>query len=43
MNVIFHPAHDHGLAIELDQNSAKITVQFVPQNLVAQKRAAVFG
>ena len=28
MNMIFVPANDHGLAFELGQNSAKVSVQF---------------
>ncbi len=43
VNVVCNATHDNWLAIEVGQNSAKITVQFAAQNLVAQKWAAVFG
>lgn len=42
MNVVFDAADDDGLAIEVDQNSAEITMQFVAESLVAQKGSAFF-
>ena len=41
--MVFNATRDDWLAIEIGQNPAKVTMQFLAQNLVAQKWAAVFG
>ena len=43
MNVIFHPADNDGLAVEMGQDSTQVAVQFFAERAVAQERAAVFG
>ena len=43
MNMVFDAANNNGLAIEVGQDSAEISVQFFAQWFVAQKWAAVFG
>jgi hypothetical protein len=43
MNVIIHAADDEGLAIVMREDAAEVTVQFIAQGFVAEKRAAVFG
>ena len=35
MNMVFNTTNDNGLAWELGQNSAKVSVQFIAQRLVA--------
>jgi hypothetical protein len=35
MNMVFHPANDDGLALEVGQDSAEVAVQFFAQGLVA--------
>ena len=42
-HVVFHAAHDDGLAFEIGQDAAEIFVQFVPQRFVAEERPPVFG
>ena len=41
--MIFHSAQDDGLALEMGQDAAEVSVQFVAQRFVAEKRSAVFG
>ena len=41
--MIFHASDDDGLAFEIRQDAAEITVQFVAQWFVAEKRPPVFG
>ncbi len=41
MNVIFDSAHNDWLAIEVMQNSTKVIVQFVTQDMITQERATV--
>jgi hypothetical protein len=43
MRMIFHATHDDGLAIEIGQNAAEVTMQFLAQCPVAKKWATVFG
>ena len=43
MNVIFHATDNDGLAFEIGQNAPEITVQFIAQRFVAEKRPPVFG
>src|SRR5581483_4665276 len=40
MDMILDPAHDNWLAVEIGQNSAKVAVQFLPENFVAQEWSA---
>ena len=39
MHLIFHATQDHWLTTEIGQNPAEITVRFITQSLVAQKRS----
>ena len=41
--MVLGAAHDDGLAIEIAEDAAKITVQFFAEGFVAQERLAVFG
>jgi len=41
--MVFHATDDEGLAIEIGQDAAEVTVQFFAQKFVAEKWAAVFG
>ena len=41
--MIFHAAHDDGLAFEIGQDAAEVTIQFVAQRFVAEEGPAVFG
>ena len=43
MDVIFDAAHDDRLAIQVGQNSAEVTVQFITESFVPEKRPAFFG
>ena len=35
MNMVFNAANDYGLALEIGQNSTKVSVQLFAQNFVA--------
>lgn len=41
--MVFHAAHDDGLAFEIGEDAAEIFVQFVAQRFVAEERPPVFG
>jgi hypothetical protein len=41
--MVFDATNDHGLALEMGQNSAQVPVQLLSQRFVAQKWTAVFG
>lgn len=41
--MIFHAANDDGLAFEISQDAAEVTVQFIPQWFVAEEWPPVFG
>ena len=43
MNVVFNPANDDWLAIQVGQDAAQVSMQFFPQRMVSQKRTAIFG
>ena len=43
MDVIFDAAHDDRLAIQVGQNSAQITMQFITESFVLQKGPTFFG
>ena len=42
MNMIFHPADNNGLAFEIGEDAAKVTMQLFAQRFVAQERPSVF-
>ena len=35
MNVVFNTPNDNGLAFQMDQNAAQVSVHLVPQSFVA--------
>ena len=43
MHMIFNAPNDDGLAFEIGQNAAEVTVQYVAQEFVAEERPPVFG
>lgn len=43
MHMIFHTANDDGLAFEIGQDAAEVTMQFVTQRFVAEERPPNFG
>ena len=41
--MILHAANEDGLAFEIGQNAAEVSVQFIAHRFVAEERPSVFG
>jgi hypothetical protein len=43
MHMVLNPTNNNWLAIEVGQNAAKVTMQFMAERFVTQKGSPVFG